>query len=194
MSRFSKRLYLVNFFGTLFYLSCLLQWAWAVLPYMPGIVRFVEILQPKADAPAEPVQAVAYTPPSTALIVTGIIMTALVIAATIYALIKLPTAVAKSGQKITQSASEKIVPVVTHRAKLTPKKQRQLSARIVIYLKLATCLAPIILSACAYFLKTELGYGIIMIVTAVLGIGTLLLLAAQLLLAKWLKVKSEAVW
>lgn len=195
MSRFSKRLYVVNLLGTLFYLSCLLQWAWAILPYMPGIMRFAEMLQMPADTPTEPVQeAVASGPPSLLLLIVACAATAIIIGATLYALIKFPIAVAKSGQKITQSTSARIIPIVTHHAKLTPKRRQYLTARLITYLKLTICILPVILSASAYFLDTALGYDIIMFVAAVLGIGSLLLLVAQLLLAKWLKVKSSAIW
>lgn len=194
MSRFSKRLYLVNFFGTLFYLSCLLQWAWAILPYMPGIVRFTEMLHTPASTP-EPVHEVtASGPPSLVLLIIACAATAIIIGFTLYILIKFPIAVARSGQKITQSASARIVPVVTHHAKLTPKKRQHLTARIIAYLKLTLCIVPIILGACSYFLNTPLTYDVIMIVTATLCIGSLLLLGAQMLFAKWLRVRSEVIW
>jgi hypothetical protein len=194
MTHFSKRLFVVNFFGTLFYLSCLLQWMWATLPYMPGIVRLVEILQGPEDTPA-PMQEVATSgPPSLLLLIIAFAATAIVIGLTLYVLIKFPVTVAKSAQKMTQNASAHIVPIVTHRAKLPEKKRRQLTARIVVYLKLAICIFPVILCACTYFFETKLGYGITMIIAAVLGLGSLLLLGAQLLIARWLKVKSNAIW
>lgn len=168
---------------------------WATLPYMPWIIRLTEMLRTPMDTPAEPVQTVATSgPPSVMLVIIAGIVTAVVIAATLYALIKLPAAVAKSGQKITQTTSAKIIPIVTHHAKLTPKKRRRLTARVIADLKLAICIIPIILSACAYSLSTNLDYDIIMIVAAVLGIGSLLLLSAQLLCAKWLKAEAEAIW
>ncbi|MNQ07679.1 hypothetical protein D3C85_204650 [compost metagenome] len=196
MSHLSKRVYIANLFGTLFYLSCLLQWMWAALPYMPWIVRIAELLQAPVAAPAEPanVPVITSSPPSmTLVIITGIITVAIIVA-TIYVLIKIPTAVAKSGQKITQNASARIVPIVTHHTKLTPKKRRRLTARIIIYLKLIVCTTPIILSACAFTINTSLDYAIIMFVAAVLGIGSFTLLALQAFFAKWLKLKPEDIW
>lgn len=196
MSHLSKRVYIANLFGTLFYLSCLLQWMWAALPYMPWIVRIAELLQAPVAAPAEPanVPVITSSPPSmTLVIITGIITVAIIVA-TIYVLIKIPTAVAKSGQKITQNASARIVPIVTHHAKLAPKKRRRLTARIIIYLKLIVCTAPIILSVCAFTINTSLDYAIIMFVAAVLGIGSFTLLALQAFFAKWLKLKPEDIW
>lgn len=194
MTHFSKRLFVVNFFGTLFYLSCLLQWMWATLPYMPGIVRLAEMFQGSADASAPTQEVVASGPPSLFLLIIAFAATAIVIGLTLYILIKFPVTVAKSAQKMTQSTSARIVPIVTHHAKLPEKKRRWLTARIVIYLKLAICVLPVILCACTYFFETELGYALTIIIAAVLGLGSLLLLGAQLLAARWLKVKSEMIW
>ena len=48
---------------------------------------------------------------------------------------------------------------------------------------------------CVYVLfETELEYDITMAIAAILGVGSLLLLSAQLLFARRLKVKSETVW
>ena len=121
MSRFSKRLYIVNLLGTLFYLSCLLQWAWAILPYMPGIVEFTKLFHTSPEPLVEPVQTIpAGEPPSMTLLIVACVITAVIITLTLYVLAKLPTAVAKSGQKITQRASNFIVPAITHHAQLPP--------------------------------------------------------------------------
>lgn len=194
MTHFSKRLFVVNFFGTLFYLSCLLQWMWATLPYMPGIVRLAEMFRGPMGA-SEPAQEVAASgPPSLLLLAIALAVTAIIIGLTLYALIKFPVTVAKSAQKITQNTSARIVPIVTRHVKLPEKKRRRLTARIIVYLKLIICVLPVILCACTYFFETELEYGITMIIAAVLGLGSLLLLSAQLLIARWLKVKSNAIW
>lgn len=194
MTHFSKRLFLINLLGTLFYLSCLLQWTWAILPYIPGIVRLTEILQGPTNTP-EPVQEVmASGPPSLTLFIFSIAATVIIIGLTLYVLIKFPVTVAKSGQKITQNTSAHIVPIITHHAKLTPKKRQRLTARVIAYLKLTLCVIPIVLSGCAFFVKTDLAYEIIMIIAAALGIVTLTLLGVQLLCAKWLQVKSDAIW
>lgn len=194
MTHFSKRLFIVNFFGTLFYLSCLLQWMWATLPYMPGIVRLAEMFQGPTGTPVPAQEVVASGPPSLFLLIIGLATTAIVIGLTLYILVKFPVTVAKSAQKMTQNASARIVPIVTHRAKLPEKKRRQLTARIVVYLKLTICVLPVILCACTYFFETELEYALTMIIAAVLGLGSLLLLSAQLLIARWLKVKSSTIW
>jgi hypothetical protein len=194
MAHFSKRLFIVNFFGTLFYLSCLLQWMWATLPYMPGIVRLAEMLQGQNDTPAPVHEITASGPPSFFLLVIAITATIIIIGLTLYVMIKFPVTVAKSAQKMTQNASARIVPIVTHHAKLPEKKRRLLTARVAAYLKLAACILPVILCACTYFFETELGYSITMAIAAIFGIGSLLLLSAQLLSARWLKVKSETIW
>ncbi len=194
MTHFSKRLFVVSFLGTLFYLSCLLQWMWATLPYLPGIVRLAEILRRPVNTPAPTQEITSSGPPSLLLLIIAFAATAAIIGVTLYVLIKFPVAIAKSGQKMTQRASSFIVPAITHHTKLPEKKRQRLTARVIVYIKLGVCVVPIILSACTYFLEVEIGYDIIMIVAATLAIGTLLLLGAQLSFAKWLKVKSSKIW
>lgn len=194
MTHFSKRLFVVNFLGTFFYLSCLLQWMWAVLPYMPGIIRFTEIFRGPIGASAPAQEVAASGPPSLFLLVIALAATAIIIGFTLYILIRFPVTVAKSAQKITQNASARIVPIITHHAKLPDKKRKLLTARVVAYIKLTACILPVILCACTYFFETELEYDITMAIAAILGVGSLLLLSAQLLFARRLKVKSETVW
>jgi hypothetical protein len=167
---------------------------WATLPYMPGIVRLAEMLKGPEDTPAPMQEVVVSGPPSLLLLIIAVVATAIIIGLTLYVLIKFPVTVAKSAQKMTQNASARIVPIVTRHAKLPEKKRRRLTARIVVYLKLIVCVLPVILCTCTYFFETKLGYGITMVIAAVLGLGSLLLLSAQLLIARLLKVKSNAIW
>ena len=151
MTHFSKRLFVVNFLGTLFYLSCLLQWMWAVLPYMPGIIRFTEMFRSPMGASAPAQEVAASGPPSLFLLVIALAATAIIIGLTLYILIKFPVTVAKSAQKITQNASARIVPIITHHAKLPDKKRKLLTARVAAYIKLTALYTPCY-SMCVYVL------------------------------------------
>ena len=189
---------LVNTAGTLFYLSCLVQWLWATLPYLPGVVHFLNSLQqpttPQDAITLPTLSTVSNAPPSWVLLLFGAIMTAAVIGATIYALIKIPTGVGKVGAKMTRSASSKIVPLVVRSKPITKKKRRQLTARIVIDIKLALCVLPICVTALSFLVETDLYYDITMLVAAVLGVMTIIVLCIQTALIKLLHVPSEKAW
>lgn len=195
MLRFSKRLFVVNLLGTLFYLSCLLQWMWSILPFMPGIITLVESFQAPIDpATVEPTVQIVGSQPSALAILIAIIATVFILAICVYLVAKIPTAIGKTGQKITKGASSYIVPIVSHRKELTPKKRRQLTARVIVYLKIALATAPVILGLCTAFIATELPYTVIAFVVGALGVASFTVLGLQLLMTKLLKVSPEKTW
>ena len=196
MSRPSKRLLLVNAFGALFYLAVIMQWLWSLVAYLPYIITFLNGMQTPIEPSAEPVVSTVATsgPPSTILLIVGAVVTVAVIGATIWALIKLPSAVGKAGHKMTQQASDYIVPVITNHAPISVQKKQYLTARIMIDIKLAVCIVPIVISAGTYLLAAAIPYEVTMLVAAALGIASLSLLSVQVLTARWLRVRMTAMW
>lgn len=194
MLRFSKRLFIVNLLGALFYISCLMQWLWSLLPFLPGIIRFTEALQTPTDAAPDPITPIVTSPPSPLMTIFGVIVVVVVIGIVIYLLVKTPTAIGKTGQKLTTGTSNYIVPVVSQHQKLTPKKRRQLTARVITSVKIALTILPIILAACTHFIATDLSLDIIILAAGILCVGSLMTLGLQLLLVKALRVTPEKVW
>lgn len=194
MLHFSKRLFIVNLLGALFYLGCLMQWMWSLLPFMPGIIQFTEMLRTPADTPAEPVVPIIALAPSPITTILSVAVVVIVISVVIYILIKAPATVGKTGQKLTTKASDYIVPAVSHHKKLSPKKRQRLTARVIVYLKISLSVLPVILGSCAYFITTDLPYDIIMLVAAIIGVITLITLCLQLSLTTLLKVSPEKTW
>lgn len=170
----------------LFYITCLLQWMWASLPYLPQILGLIETWQLSSTQPAvEPVlQQAPVAPPSMLMVIFGIIVIIVVISIAIYAFIKLPSSIAKSGETVAKAATKRIVPVVTGHKQLPAKKRRQLTARILFNVKLAMCMLPIAITALAYNVSSELPYDITMLIAAILGICALSLLVLHTLASK----------
>ncbi len=191
MHKTRKKHVAVTIFGTLFYIVSALGWLWAILPYVPDIAKLSRSLQPDTQ-PAEHV--VAAGPPSLLLVIIAVGITITVLAMTIYALVKLPSTIRKSGEKLTHSASSHIVPILTHRTALSPKKRRQLTAKVTFYVKLLLCTLPVTISACSFMVPTGLPYELTMLVATFFAVIALVLLGAQLLLAKWLRVPLDIVW
>jgi hypothetical protein len=117
-----------------------------------------------------------------------------VLAATAYVLIKLPTTIGKTGEKLTKGASQYLVPAISHHAKLTPKKRRQLTARVVLIVKVALCVVPVIVVALSFNVTGAISYDAALIVAALLAAVALFLLSTQLLFAKLLKVPLKDTW
>lgn len=195
MAQFSKKLILVNSLGGLFYVFALLQWLWASLPYLPDLISFAAKLQPSTAQPAPViVQTTSTGPPSVLMVLLASVIVVGMLAITAYVLIKLPTTIGKTGEKLTKSASHYLVPIISHHAKLTPKKRLQLTARAILTVKFALCIAPAVIAALSFNVKSDVSYGIILIVAVFLTAVALLLLGTQLLLVKLLKVPLKDTW
>lgn len=194
MSRVPKRLFVVNIFGGLFYLFCLMQWLWAALPYLPQLISLSTKLQPSTEQPHVVARTAAAGPPSVLVIVLASIVVTIILVVTIYALVKLPSAIGKTGEKITKGASNYLIPVVSHHVKLTPKKRRALTTRVIIDIKLAICILPVVVVALGFAVSFSISYNITMLVAALFAMISLVLLSAQIGLAKWLHVPLDKAW
>ena len=191
-SKFNKRLFIVNFFGTLFYMSCLLQWTWAILPYLPSINRLIDSLQ--LNSTAQPVERITMDSPPLIMLVTVIIITIIVLVITTYLLIKLPVSIGKTAAKLTKKTSLQIVPIVTNNSKISPTKRRILTARIVRYIKLTVCILPVIITSFAFFITDGLSYDLTIFIASIIAINSIILLCLQLLFAKFLHVNDDKIW
>lgn len=181
----------VTIVGTLFYIVSAFGWLWAILPFVPDIAKLSKSLQPES----QPVEHVVATgPPSLLLVIVAVGVTIAILVMTIYALIRLPSTIRRSGEKLTHGASSHIVPILTHHTALSPKKRRQLTAKVTFYVKLLICTLPVVVSACSFLVPAGLPYELTILVTTFFAVVALVLLGAQLLLAKWLRVPLDIVW
>ena len=146
-----KRLFLVNTIAVLAYVSCMMQWLLAVLPFAPGIVRSdvfkTYVSDPSRQAP-QPASITTDTPEifSGLFVVIAVVLVVGVIVAAVVAISRTPAAVGKTGAKLTHSAARVVLPVITHHQKITPKKRRLLTARIVFDVKLTLVVLPLLLA------------------------------------------------
>ncbi|HRF28256.1 MAG TPA: hypothetical protein PL051_01265 [Candidatus Saccharibacteria bacterium] len=142
MTSIIKRL--AQFFMYTSYLTCALQWFWLgilVLGFFAqnGMLDTLNQHEPvvapvRTHEPASPV----------ALAIGGIVTVAMIII-TIIVLIRLPKAIAKTSQVVTERATEAMLPVVSHHKKLPKKKKLQLSAKLAFYIRLALIALPFLL-------------------------------------------------
>ena len=129
------------------YMMCLLQWLWVMILILPALLEsgLITSLLPKVTE-HHASQHIATGPPSPVLILVGGIVTILMLALSVFVLLKFPSTVAKTGTAITHKSADAIVPVVTHHKVLPAKKRRLITGRVLFYIKLLLVLVP--LAAC----------------------------------------------
>lgn len=145
MTRAKKSPLLPRFLAGSAYFVCMLQWLWIIILVLPTLIDsglLASFAPPRVEKPQ--VAIVDDTSQSPLLLITGGIVTLLMIVLTIYILIKFPSKVAQNGSTIAHKAADVIVPVVSHHKPISPKKRRTLTARVLFYVKLALVLAPVL--------------------------------------------------
>lgn len=189
------QLFIVNLFGALFYIGCLLQWLWACIPYLPPLINLLDTVQrPDTPVAAPEVTNQAASLPPTLLVIIGTIILILAVVATVYALITIPKSIAKAGHTVTQATSKKIATATPKYKELPAKKQLQLTARVVFYVKIALVALPVAIAALSFTMPVLLPYDVTLLVTAGIGFGNLILLTIQAVLGRLLKVSLAKTW
>lgn len=191
MATYSKRALLANTFGTFGYISCLFQWLFVALLYLPVLLNNEQIkhfLLPENTQYTEPVTAMGT--PSPLLIGFAILFTVFMIGLTIVMLLRAPFSIAKTGKVVTTKAASKIVPLVTHRP-LTPTKKRILTNQLVKIIKLSLVLLPFGLCAVSILITTALPSDVVVFASGLLAIGSLVWFLAQYLAARLFRVKLD---
>lgn len=133
-----------NVFGTLGYLSVLLQWTWTLLllcyPLITADHSF--FLPDTPTEPFHPTNTAVTSSPITAVI--AIAVTAFILVATVIVIARLPKQIGKRGAQITHQTADSLIPIVTKHKPLPQKKRRALSYRIILIAKATAILLPIV--------------------------------------------------
>lgn len=187
---------IANTFGYVGYFFCFLQWLWAALLYFSAIQAAILFVSPDADAPVRqtPSFAVSLPDPVTTTIVAIIVV--VMVAVTIYALIKLPVDIAKNSDKIVHKASRAAVPLVmkVQHKKDTKKNRLALTPKIIIILKLTLIVIPVILAVLSGLTpKLSIDYRIAVIIGCGLAVFSGLSFGIQYFVARVLRVTSSDI-
>lgn len=188
----SRRAQFVNTFGTLGYISLVVQWAWSLLLlFYPQIETGDSFLLPDHTT-STPVHSFSLAPTP---LITGIaiLITLLVIIASIIMIIRLPKAIGQRGQKITQTAASAMVPIVTNHAPLPEKKKRELSYRIATILKCLFLMIPLVLVLFASE-TVPLDGALILVIAGFTAACSALWFALQYGLSLLLHVPTRLLW
>lgn len=192
MKNYSKKLLLANAFGTLGYLSCLLLWAWTAILYLPIILANDQVKQllipPPAEETATPAISVA---PSPATLIFALVTTIVILAITVFALLRVPVAIAKTGKTITTKAADSAVPLVSRGKPLPEKEKRRLTAQLTKLMKLLLVLLPIATLCLSMSIEFALSFELAILVASALAIAALFWFSLQYLLARALNLNFE---
>jgi hypothetical protein len=187
-----------NIFGTLGYISILIQWLWVMLAYGPAMLNtqfFQDQLMPK-PAPEKPIQPITPQDDSSWIMAgLAVLITVLVLLLVIFIVLKAPIAIAKTGKNITHKTTDKIVPLVTHKKELKARERRRLTMRILISIKLIGAVLSFLIILPAQLIDSlEIDFAILLFVASVSAGFTVVAFVAQHLLARYFKLNSKDVW
>ena len=187
----------VNFFGTLGYMSVILQWLWVVVLYGPALMDtpLKQLFFPPEGEPiiTPPVHEAATQSPLTIALAVGI--TIIVLAITIYVIIKAPSAVGKTGKKVTHSAAKAVIPVITKHKPIKKEFRRKLTIRITALSKMFLVIIPLVGILPVQFLsELPVSFDIILIITVVNALLSLLFFGLQYAMARVFRTQLTVLW
>lgn len=191
----STRLATVNAFGTLGYISLLLQWVWCLLVIgYPFISGDHSLLFP-VDAPrviARPTVA-DFGGFSPLVFVVASTVSLLVVVAAIITVARLPQAVGKKGAQATLTAARVIVPTLAHHKKISNTRTIHLTTQVVMGLKLLGIVAaPLALLTASPV--PQLSTTIILAVGGFCAGLTIVWFTMQYVLARLLQITPDKIW
>ena len=189
MRNSSGKTLLVNTFGALGYLCCLLLWGWIGILFLPMLLENKHVEQFLLPTPSESppvVQPAAETSPL--LIVVAVSITVVVLIMTIIVLLRAPKTIAKTGRTVTLKAANSALPLVARGKELTPAKQRRLTTRLVKLAKLLLAVLPVAATCIGFIVEPPLPFDIVVFASSALAISALLWFSAQYGVARLLSV------
>ena len=184
----------INTIGGGGYVFCLLQWLWAAMLFLPGLLKAGFMKQfIQAPPPPSPVVSQPDGVSTVSIIFIAVVVIVMVIL-TIYICIKIPATIGKTGSKITHQATDIALPIVTRHKKMALKKQLRLTARLLFLTKMAFCILPFGLILLTDNADNNLSRNVVIIIGAFTAVCALTLFSLQAGVAKLLRVDYKQVW
>ena len=187
-----------NLFGAFGYLACSMQWLWAVALNFSLVKSLAMFVSPNTTNPVVEPTVVAVSSgnssPNVLLIFVGIIFVVIMIALTIFILIKMPSTIVNTGKKVVHGVAENVTPLILRAQHKKDNKQnrKKLSSTLIIILKITLVIIPLILAYASKFTDNQMfDFNIAMIVAIWLLGSSLIFFVAQYLLAKLFEIKKQ---
>lgn len=165
--------------------------------YISILQTVVKWVLPVHDQQVRQAPSFNFEMPGPLEIIIVAIVTAIMVAVTIYAIVKMPLSVVKTGNKITHTAAKTAAPMVikAQHKKDTKKARTMLTPRLVLAAKAFLVAAPMGLTAGAGLLEEQpIDYFIALVVAGGLAVLAGAFFAFQYALAFAFRVKTSNLW
>ena len=187
---------IVNFFGGCGYLGNIVQWLFSILLFFEPIKDFVIFITPEVQTDNKVVLD-AGSLPEPFLLITGLVITAIVVILCVLVIIKLPHETAKNSTAVVHGVAKNTAPILLklQHKKNTTKNKLKLTSEIVFYIKMALIIAPVFLAYASRFLSYQnILPEIALIVSLFLAIVSMSMFGISYLLAYLCKITPADVW
>jgi len=187
-----------NLFGAFGYLSCSLQWLWAVLLYFSLInALFLFVKSNDAVEVVDKAQVIASPSSDISVLIFSAIIIVVMLVLTIYVIIRIPSTIVKTSKKVVNETAEGLTPLllkVQHK-KDTKKRHLKLSSRLIFVIKGILIIAPLILSLLSRLLSQQMvDYSVAVVISLWLAGFSIVFFCLQYLLAKLFAIRMRDLW
>ena len=189
-----RKIFFTNSFGAVGYTFCLLQWAWTLLLFVPALLESdfgQSFLRPQETTPLRPETSIE---PSIPMFIFIACITVTVILATIWVAIKMPSTIVKTGKKITHTATDKSVALISRHKPISETKKRVISSRLLALIKVGLCTIPFGLLFVAPQSPIEIAWNVTIVIGAGLCLIALICFSLQALIARLMHVPYNKTW
>lgn len=186
-----------NFFGAVGYLFCSFQWLWVMLLYFSLIKAFALFITPSSDSNVIKSTELINSNSNTLPIIIVAVITIIMVAFTIYIIVKIPSTIIKTSKKIVHEVAEKVTPAILRlqNRKDTKKNHIKLSSGLILILKIVLITVPIILSFMSQFIEKQMiDFYIVMYISLWLGVFSLIFFVSQYFIARLLLITKQNLW
>lgn len=186
---------IANAFGTLGYVSLLMQWLWVALTLGYPLIAnetFKAAFLPEPTPSATP--SLSITTPEPIATIFMVVAVIFALSVTVYMIFSVPRTIGRVGNKVTIKSAEKIVPYVTHHKKVSKKRQKTLLERSTWSVKLILAVLPALISLLPLSEKVELSSSVVSGVAVLCASLTLLYFGCQFIIAKIGKIDPNDIW
>ncbi len=187
---------LSNFFGSLGYISCVGQWFWAILLYYSYLIGLVAFITPNPVVEVVDPQPIVSQPQGPLMFVIGAIFLVAMVVLTIYVIVKMPSMISKTSQKIVHKSADSMAPALLHmqNKKETKKNKIKLTFGLILVIKAVLIIIPIAASYFSQYIENQtFGFDIAMHVSLFLAGCSLVFFAIQYALARVFSTHEEDI-
>ena len=156
----------------------------------------MSLVTPVANVKSVVIAPVIVQPVNPLMFVVGSIILITMITITIFVIVKIPSIIAKTGQKIVHKSTENVIPIILNmqNKKETKRNKIKLSFGLILIFKILLIIIPVILTYMSQFIKdSTFDFYIAMYVSTFLLMISVILFGIQYLLARLFSVNKQDI-